>query len=46
LEVRDAAIQAVEYWRDPGLLPILAGHSEPVGWLDEYRRGVVGDLGG
>ena len=46
VEVRDAAIQAVEYWRDSGLRPILAAHSEPVGWLDEYRRGVVRDLGG
>lgn len=45
VDVRDAAIQAAEHWRDSGLRPILAAHSEPVSWLDEYRRGVVDDLG-
>lgn len=46
VEVRDAAMQAAEYWADPGFLDVLSAHSEPVGWLDEYRRGVMDDLGG
>ena len=45
VEVRDAAMQAAEYWADPGFLHVLSAHSEPVGWLDEYRRGVMDDLG-
>lgn len=46
VEVRDAAMQAAEYWADPGFLHVLSAHSEPVGWLDEYRRGIMDDLGG
>lgn len=46
VEVRDAALQAAEYWADPSFLHVLSVHSEPVGWLDEYRRGVMDDLGG
>ncbi len=45
VEVRDAAMQAAEYWGSSGLRPVLAAHSEPVAWLDEYRRGVTDDLG-
>ena len=41
VEVRDAAMQAAEYWADPGFLHVLSAHSEPVGWLDEYRRSVM-----
>ena len=44
IELRDAAIQAAESWGDSGLRKILAAHSEPVSWLDEYRRGVIEDL--
>ena len=44
IELRDAAIQAAESWGEPGLREILAAHSEPVSWLDEYRRGVMDDL--
>lgn len=44
IELRDAAIQAAEIWGDAGLREILADHSEPVSWLDEYRRGVMDDL--
>lgn len=46
VEVRDAAMQAAEYWGHSGLRPVLAAHTEPVAWLDEYRHGVVEDLGG
>ena len=45
VEVRDAAIQAAEHWGDSGLRSILSAHTEPIGWLDEYRRGVMDDLG-
>ena len=44
IELRDAAIQAAEFWGDPDLREILADHSEPASWLDEYRRGVMDDL--
>ena len=44
IDLRDAAIQAAESWGDPGLGQILAAHSEPVSWLEEYRRGVIDDL--
>lgn len=46
IELRDAAFQAAESWGDPDLRQILAAHSEPVPWLDEYRRGVIDDLVG
>ena len=46
VEVRDAAMQAAEHWGDPGLRRTLSAHSEPIGWLDEYRRGVMEDLDG
>ena len=45
VEMRDAAMQAAEHWGDPGLRRTLSAHSEPLGWLDEYRRGVMEDLG-
>lgn len=44
IELRDAAIQAAELWGDRDLREILMAHSEPVSWLDEYRRGVIDDL--
>lgn len=45
VEVRDAAMQAAEYWADPGMLHVLSAHSEPIAWLDEYRQALIDDLG-
>ena len=45
LAADNVAMQAAEHWGDPGLRQTLSAHSEPLGWLDEYRRGVMEDLG-
>lgn len=42
--LRDAAIQAVEEWEDPTLLPVLQEHDEPQLWLREYLDAVVADI--
>ena len=34
-----------EHWGGAGFVRLLSGHAEPIGWLDEYRRGIVDDLG-
>ncbi len=44
LEIRDAVVQAVESWKDPGLIDLLESHSEPVTWLRDYARDVFDDL--
>lgn len=46
VEVRDAAIQAVENWEDGALIDVLRRHAEPVAWLAKYTASVVRDLGG
>ena len=45
VEVRDAAMQAAEHWGDAGFVRLLSGHAEQIGWLEEYRQGIVDDLG-
>ena len=44
VELRDAAIQAVENWGDKRLLEVLRLHEDPVPWLADYTRQVVGDI--
>lgn len=44
-EVRDAAIQAVESWADPELVPALRSHSESDRFLADYAAQVLRDLG-
>lgn len=44
LEVRDAAIAAVEVWEDARLLSGLRSHHEPVDWLRRYLDAVIRDL--
>jgi hypothetical protein len=44
LEVRDAAIQAVESWADRELVGVLRGHAEPDRFLCDYAAQVVRDL--
>lgn len=44
VEVRDAAIQAIETWTEPELVDILEAHSEPIAWLSDYAAKVIRDL--
>ncbi len=44
VEVRDAAVQAIENWFDRTLASQLQAHREPVGWLHDYAANVVRDL--
>ena len=44
VELRDAAVQAVESWGDPNLLDVLRAHREAVPWLADYIREVTEDL--
>lgn len=46
IDVRDAAMQAVENWKDRSLVPLLAAHHEPVAWLADYQQGLIEDLRG
>ena len=43
-EIRDAAVQAAEFWGCKGIRNALELHQEPLPWLREYVRGVVEDL--
>ena len=44
VEVRDAAVQAVESWGGSNLLDVLRTHSEPEPWLRQYILDVIEDL--
>lgn len=44
IELRDAAVQAVESWEDEQLVPVLQIHCEEEPWLREYIEQVVRDL--
>lgn len=44
VDLRDAAIEAVEVWRDNEFVPILSKHIEPVGWLSDYIKKVLSEL--
>ena len=46
VDIRDAAVQAVEHWGETGLLRILASHHENAPWLKAYVEGVISDLRG
>jgi phosphatidylethanolamine/phosphatidyl-N-methylethanolamine N-methyltransferase len=46
VELRDAAIQAVESWGDPELVALLSAHADVAPWLDDYATQVVKDLAG
>ena len=46
VEIRDAAIQAVEHWQEQPLVNVLKEHHEPLTWLRDYLEGVVSDLEG
>ena len=46
LIVRDAAMQAIEGWAEPGLLEILRQHKEPDALLARYAAQIIVDHGG
>ncbi len=43
-EIRDAAVQAAEFWGGKGIRNVLEVHQEPLPWLREYAHDVVADL--
>jgi len=43
-DVRDAAIQAIESWGEPGLTDLLRSHTDTADWLAQYAAGVLRDL--
>jgi hypothetical protein len=45
VEVRDAAIQAVESWAEPELLALLRVHSDTGPWLADYAAQIIRDIG-
>ena len=44
VEIRGAAVQAAESWRDREVVAVLRRHDESVGWLGEYITDVLEDL--
>ena len=46
IEIRDAAVQAVEEWADTGLLEFLKLHKEDETWLRNYISDVIEDHSG
>ena len=44
VEVRDAAVQAVEQWEELDLIPTLQRHNESIDWLQDYIHQVIADL--
>ena len=44
LNVRDAAIQAADAWRDADMATILQSHQESEPWLREYISEIIADL--
>ncbi len=46
IQLRDAAVQAIELWEDEAMIPLLASHQEPVAWLNDHIIEVLEDLQG
>jgi hypothetical protein len=44
VQIRDAAVQAVESWEDADCVDLLRHHEEPVKWLADYVKDVITDL--
>ena len=44
-EIRDAAVQAAEFWGGQDIRNVLEAHNEPLQWLRNYVRDVIEDLG-
>ncbi len=45
VEMRDAAVQAAEWWGGPDMQNVLKSHSESEPWLQDYIWNVIKDLG-
>jgi hypothetical protein len=43
IEVRDAAVQAIELWNSPEAIQLLRGHEEGVDWLRDYIAQILSD---
>lgn len=41
VQIRDAAVQAVESWEEGDCIDLLRHHEEPVKWLDNYIQNVI-----
>ena len=46
VQIRDAAVQAVESWEDADCIDLLREHEEAVQWLADYIQEVITDLEG
>jgi len=46
VEVRDAAIQAVESWAEPTLVSLLKKHRDTAPWLTQYAAQIIRDMAG
>ena len=44
VDIKEAAVQAVEHWGESQLVNVLSSHQEDVPWLREYIEGVIDDL--
>lgn len=44
IEIRDAAVRALELWALPESIEILDSHRDPTPWLNDYIQRVVADL--
>ena len=44
IDIREAAIQAVEQWQEVDLADLLQNHTDPEPWLQQYARGVAQDI--
>ena len=44
VQIRDAAVQAVESWEDADCIELLRQHEEPVKWLADYMQDVIANF--
>ena len=44
VDIKEAAVRAVEHWGDSELVKVLSSHQEDVPWLRDYIEGVIDDL--
>ena len=45
VEIRDAAVQAVESWGDRALVEVIRKHTDREPWLQQYIQDVIDDIG-
>jgi hypothetical protein len=44
VEVREAAVRAIEMWEDPAIIGYLERREEKVSWLANYIKQVIKDI--